>query len=150
MSLTYDRLALLASGLGVDMATFFSAEGQSYKPGSFAIARKGEFERQETKNYVYEMLFPDIWHKAMTPMMGTVKAHDFLDFDEFVSHPGQEFLYILEGTVTVHMEGSEAVTLDAGESVYFDSARGHLYASAGDTDARILVVCTASEPDKQI
>jgi len=145
MSLTYDRLALLASGLDVDMATFFSADGRSFEPGSFSVARQGEFSRQETKNYVYEMLFPEVWHKSMTPMMGTLKAHEVLDFDEFVSHPGQEFLFVIEGAVTIHAVGKDPITLQKGESIYFDSARGHLYASSGDQDARILVVCTASE-----
>lgn len=141
IALTYDRLAQLAAGLGADMAAFFNAEGSSFEPGAFAVARKGEFSRQETRNYVYEMLFPELWHKAMTPMMGTLKAHDILDFDEFVRHPGQEFLTVVEGTVTVHVEGRDPVVLEAGDSIYFDSARGHLYASAGEKDARILVVC---------
>ncbi len=145
IALTYDRLALLASGLGVDMATFFTAEGQNFKPGSFAVARKGEFRRQETKNYVYEMLFPEIWHKSMTPMMGTLKAHDVLDFEEIVRHPGQEFLIVMEGAVTVHAEGRDPVTLEQGDSIYFDSGRGHLYASSGNIDAKILVVCTEIE-----
>lgn len=148
MSLTYDRLALLASGLEVDMATFFSANGQNFEAGSFAVARKEDFQRQETKNYVYEMLFPEVWHKAMTPMMGTLKAHDVLDFDEFVSHPGQEFLIVLEGEITVNLAGKDPVLLGQGESIYFDSTRGHLYASAGDKDARILVVCTDLENSK--
>jgi transcriptional regulator with XRE-family HTH domain len=146
MSLTYDRLSALAAGLGVDMATFFSAEGKNYEPGSFAVARDGEFQRQETKNYVYEMLFPEIWHKTMTPMLGTIKAHDVLDFEEFVRHPGQEFLMVLEGSITVHLQDKDPVTLKAGDSLYFDSARGHLYASAGALDARILVVCTDTDP----
>jgi len=149
MSLTYDRLALLASGLGVDMATFFSADGQNFEPGSFAIARCGDFERQETQNYVYEMLFPDIWHKAMTPMMGTLKAHNVLDFDEFVSHPGQEFLLVLEGSITVHLDGKTPARLNQGDSIYFDSNRGHLYASTGEQDARILVVCTDTDITKK-
>ncbi|MCR9135957.1 MAG: XRE family transcriptional regulator [Alphaproteobacteria bacterium] len=143
IALTYDRLAQLADGLDVDMAAFFAAEGKSFTPGTFAIARKGEFRRQETRNYVYEMLFPELWHKAMSPMMGTLKAHDVMDFEEFVRHPGQEFLVVMEGRVTVHLDGRDPVTLDQGDSLYFDSALGHLYASDGDNDARILVVCTA-------
>jgi uncharacterized membrane protein len=31
-----------------------------------------------------------------------------------------------------------------GDSIYFDSSMGHLYASAGEKDARILVVCVAT------
>ena len=71
MSLTYDRMLQLARGIGVDMAEFFAADGTAFAPGSFAVASKGNFERLETRNYVYEMLFPQIRNKAMVPMMGS-------------------------------------------------------------------------------
>ncbi|RST86223.1 XRE family transcriptional regulator [Aquibium carbonis] len=141
IALTYDRLAQLANGLGADMAAFFDARGTRFEDGAFAVARKAEFSRQETNNHVYEMLFPELRQKAMIPVMGTLKAHDILDFEEFVRHPGQEFLVVLEGAVTVHLEGRDPVVLQQGDSIYFDSSRGHLYASSGETDARILVVC---------
>ncbi len=143
IALTYDRLAQLAAGIEVDLAAFFADEGRKFTPGSFAVARKGEFRRQETSNYVYEMLFPELWHKAMVPMMGSLKAHDVRDFEEFVRHPGQEFLIVMEGVVTVHIDGRDPVRLEVGDSIYFDSALGHLYASDGDNDARILVVCAS-------
>lgn len=149
MSLTYDRMLSLARGIGVDMAEFFAAEGAAFVPGSFAVAPKGAFRRQETPNYVYEMLFPEIRNKAMVPMMGTLKAHDRMDFDDYVRHPGQEFLLVLDGAVTVFAEGRPPVLLQTGDSIYFDSSRGHLYASAGATDARILVVCTEAESPAQ-
>ncbi|MFC3613768.1 cupin domain-containing protein [Lutimaribacter marinistellae] len=139
--MTYDRLSQLSVGLGVDLAVFFTAEGQRFEAGSFAVARGGDFERQETQNYVYEMLFPDLWNKAMTPMMGSLKARELVDFEDFVRHPGQEFLIVMEGEVTVFVEGRDPVHLAAGDSIYFDSSVGHLYASGGDRDARILVVC---------
>lgn len=141
ISLTYDRLSLLARGLDVDLAALFHADGESFAPGSFAVARKGEFERQETANYVYEMLFPELWNKAMSPMMGSLKARQLVDFEDFVRHPGQEFLVVMQGRVTVFVEGREPVHLNQGDGLYFDSAVGHLYASDGDQDARILVVC---------
>ena len=75
-------------------------------------------------------------------MLGTLRADTPLAFDDFVRHPGQEFLIVLEGRVTVHAEGHPPVTLETGDSLYFDSARGHLYAASGTRDARILVVCT--------
>ena len=145
IALTYDRLSQLAHGLSVDMSAFFTDSGTGFAQGSFALARKGEFERQETRNYVYEMLFPDVWNKSMRPMMGTLKARELHQFDEFVKHPGQEFLIVLEGAVTVHLDGRDPVKLLQGDSIYFDSAIGHLYASDGDRDARILVVCDTSD-----
>ena len=141
MALTYDRFSQLADGLGVDLAALFTAQGDQFKPGEVAVARRGEFMLHETENYSYEMLFPELWHKAMTPMLGTLRAFEKMRFDRFVTHPGEEFLLVLEGRVTVLLENDSPVTLEAGESIYFDSRRGHLYASAGAEDARILVVC---------
>lgn len=149
IALTYDRLSQLAHGLGVDMSAFFTDTGEGFEAGSFAVARKGDFERQETKNYVYDMLFADVWHKSMRPMMGTLKAHELHQFEEFVRHSGQEFLIVLEGAVTVHLEGRDPVRLLQGDSIYFDSTIGHLYASNGDEDARILVVCESADTSQK-
>ncbi len=149
IALTYDRLGQLAHGLGVDMSAFFTDAGKGFERGSFAIARKGDFQRQETDNYVYEMLFTETWNKSMLPMMGTLKARELYHFDAFVRHSGQEFLIVLEGAVTVHLDGRDPVELAQGDAVYFDSDIGHLYASNGGEDARILVVCenAAVRPD---
>lgn len=141
IALTYDRLMLLARGLEVDISAFFSDSGTGFAAGSFALARKGDFRRQETPNYVYDMLFSELWNKSMQPMLGTLKARELTQFDSFVSHRGQEFLMVLDGSVTVHLEGRDPVTLDSGDSIYFDSTIGHIYATAGEKDARILVVC---------
>jgi len=142
MAPTYDRFSQLAEGLGVDIAELFSQEGSRFQPGEVAIARLGQFRVHETENYLYEMLFPDLWGKAMTPMMGNLRPFEMMHFEQFVSHPGEEFLLVLEGSVTVHLEERSPVRLEKGESLYFDSRRGHVYASSGKDDARILVVCT--------
>lgn len=147
MALTYDRFSQLAEGLGVDIAELFSERGKRFKTGEVAIARAGEFRLHQTENYVYEMLFPEVWGKAMIPMVGNLRPFETMRFDRFVSHPGEEFLFVLAGTVAVHLQDMVPVVLRAGESIYFDCRRGHLYASAGSEEARILVVCTrAAEP----
>lgn len=142
MALTYDRFSQLAEGLDVDIAALFSERGARFQSGEVAIARRGQFQLHETENYVYEMLFPELWGKAMTPMMGSLRPFETMRFERFVSHPGEEFLLVLDGRVAVHLEGQSPITLEKGESIYFDSRCGHIYASAGKEDARILVVCT--------
>lgn len=146
MALTYDRFSQLADGLNVDIAELFTERGERFQSGKVAVARKGDFRLHETENYTYEMLFPELWQKAMTPMLGTLRAYETMRFDRFVSHPGEEFLLVLEGCVTVRLEDMEPVVLNTGESLYFDSRRGHLYASADRESARILVVCSRLEP----
>ncbi len=142
MALTYDRFNQLADGLGIDIAALFSEHGDPFESGGVAIARKDEFLLHETENYTYEMLFPDMWNKAMTPMFGTLRPYEKMHFERFVEHPGEEFLFVLDGSVMVYLEGKPPIQLHAGESMYFDSRRGHLYASAGPENARILVVCS--------
>ncbi|MGX1099350.1 helix-turn-helix domain-containing protein [Amorphus sp. MBR-141] len=142
MALTYDRFTQLADGLGVDLAELFTEHGTRFQPGQVAVSRRGEFALHVTENYVYEMLFADVWNKAMVPMLGTLQPYEKMNFERFVSHAGEEFLLVLDGSLTVYFEDRPPEVLAAGDSVYFDSRRGHLYASAGAEPARILVVCT--------
>jgi len=145
MAPTYDRFTRLARGLGVDVAELFADESSRFETGGVAVARRGEFGYHETENYSYEMLFPQVRGKAMVPMMGTLKPLEQMRFDRMVSHGGEEFLLVLAGRVIVQLADRDDVLLDQGDSLYFDSGRGHLYASALDAPARILVVCT--QPD---
>jgi transcriptional regulator with XRE-family HTH domain len=142
MAPTYDRFTRLARGLGVDVAELFVDEGDKFEEGGVSVARKGEFGYHETENYTYEMLFPDVRGKSMVPMMGTLKPLEQMRFDRMVQHEGEEFLLVMEGRVQVQLDGRPNEVLDTGDSIYFDSGRGHLYASALDRPARILVVCT--------
>ena len=143
MAPTYDRFSSLAAGLGVDVSELFSARGDAFEMGAVDVARAGEFGYLETENYTYEMLFPDVRSKAMVPILGTLKPLEKMHFDRMVTHPGEEFLMVLEGRVIVQLDGREDVVLETGDSIYFDSGRGHLYAAAGQEEARILVVCTS-------
>lgn len=152
MAPTYDRFTRLANALSVDVSELFADRSNAFQDGAFAVARHGDFGFLETDNYTYEMLFPDVAGKSMVPMLGTLKPLEQMRFDAMVEHEGEEFLMVLDGRVLVQVEGRPNVILNAGDSIYFDSRRGHLYASAQDTDARILCVCTqmvrASPPDQ--
>lgn len=56
-------------------------------------------------------------------------------------HPGEEFLYVLEGVASITV-GSTTVTLSAGESMVFRSSEPHSYAPAEESEvpARLLMV----------
>lgn len=141
ISLTYDRFMALAQGLGLDVGELFDADAEGFQRGAVSITRAGQAPLHETRNYVYEMLGSDLVGKHMVPMAGTIKAHERADFTEFVSHPGEEFLMLLEGSLDVHISGRGTTRLAVGDSMYFDSGLGHIYVTAGERDARILVVC---------
>lgn len=141
ISLTYDRFMRLAQGLGMDVGELFDADAEGFTRGSVTFTRKGSAPRHQSVTYDYDMLAADLSGKHMVPMLGRIKAHSFGAFEDFISHPGEEFFYVLEGQVSVHIKGREPVLLGAGDSVYFDSGLGHAYVSAGADDAVILAVC---------
>jgi len=59
--------------------------------------------------------------------------------EEFSSHDGQEFLFVLEGEMKVQV-GDKVEFLKPGDAVYYDSTQPHLVKSATNTKTRILAV----------
>ena len=57
------------------------------------------------------------------------------------THPGVEFIYTLQGTLSVHMEGEEHV-LEAGDSMYFDATNPHAYRRSGGRACAAVIVTT--------
>jgi quercetin dioxygenase-like cupin family protein len=55
------------------------------------------------------------------------------------AHEGEEFIYVLEGTLLLEY-GADNQTLNAGDSVYYDSIVPHRVKSADDKPVRILAV----------
>ena len=58
------------------------------------------------------------------------------------SHEGEEFIYVLSGSIEVAY-GSERRVLAEGDSIYYDSIVPHRVAAAGGVSARILAVVYA-------
>ena len=62
------------------------------------------------------------------------------------THEGEEFIYVLEGDVEVHLE-DHTDTLEPGDSIYFKSSIPHHIMCPGEEPARILaVIFTGPEP----
>jgi len=148
-SLTYDNLLKLAEGLGIDIAQLFSPSVSTPVPGRRTITRKADTRQQETKNYKYFHHSSDLRGAWMVPIFIEVKAHSIEVFGDLLRHGGEEFIYVLSGTVEVHTEYYNPVILEAGESIYIDSSMGHAYVSVGDENATILGVCSGHVTEPQ-
>jgi len=57
-------------------------------------------------------------------------------------HAGVEFLYVIQGTLNVQIDGGEHV-LETGDAMYFDATTPHAYRRSGKTPCTAVVV-TAS------
>jgi len=58
------------------------------------------------------------------------------------SHPGVEFLYVLEGTLHLQI-GDQEQKLEAGDAIYFDSRVPHAYRRAGTRSCSAVVITAA-------
>ncbi|MFJ5553393.1 helix-turn-helix domain-containing protein [Streptomyces sp. NPDC093225] len=59
-------------------------------------------------------------------------------------HPGEDFLYVLEGEIVLELEGEEPLTLRAGQSAHHRGDVPHRCRLATETAARTLLVIAAS------
>ncbi len=138
-----DKLVKLAEILDVDISDFFHSDPVEMATGLRTVTRKGEGETGVSQRYSYEILCAELSRKAMIPSIDLISAHSLQDAGGLQSHAGEEFIYVLCGTVDIHTEFYQPTRLDTGDSMYLDSKMLHAYVSAGDDDARLLVV-TAS------
>ncbi len=60
---------------------------------------------------------------------------------DFVSHDGEELVYVLEGQVQYHLEDGDYV-LSPGDSIHIDSHRKHQLKNIGQVEAVIISVGT--------
>src|SRR5690606_21156218 len=78
--------------------------------------------------------------KGMVPLEILVRARSSDEFDHGGRHRGEEFVYVLSGSIEVHTEFYEPFRLDAKESCYFDSSMAHLYITVSEEDALVLSI----------
>jgi transcriptional regulator with XRE-family HTH domain len=149
IALTFEKLMLLSRGLQIDIAQLFgspSAGAPHVDGGSRrSIARAGEGRSIETPNGNYLYVAAELLKKQFTPIIGDVFAKDIAEYEELSRHRGEEFVYVLEGTLELHTEMYTPVVLKQGDSVYFDSGMGHAYIALGDAPCRILSMCGTPE-----
>jgi transcriptional regulator with XRE-family HTH domain len=142
VALTYDKFAALAQALGMDFGDLFGEPAASDVSGEISLTRAGEQVVYRTDNYVYGMLAADLTGKQMIPMRATINARSIADFPDYIRHPGEEFVYLLAGTLKICFADGREFSLHPGDSLYFNSGIGHLYLAAGEGNAEAIVLCT--------
>ena len=149
LTLTYDKLQQLSQRLNMRMSELFaeSPEGaESAVTARRSIGRLDKSIQVTTDNYDYHYLCPELRRKRMIPVLTNIRARTVEEFGELVRHPGEEYIYVLDGRIEVHTEFYDPVVLEQGESIYIDSQMGHAYVVAeGCDEATVLGVCSSAD-----
>jgi len=149
VGLNYEKIARLSKGLNVDIGVFFAEEAAAAQPASAtgrrSIVRGADGRVIETHAYQNRFLATDLLNKRFLPIVTEVFARSIAEFGELSRHGGEEFTYVLAGTLEVHTELYEPVRLESGESIYFDSGMAHGYVAVGKERCRALTICSGEE-----
>ena len=144
MTLTYDKLIRLAQALNVDIRDMLAAPAQAAAPvavGRRSITRAGEGLGADSEKHMHHYPAADLLGKMMIPIIIDVQARSVEELGGLVRHGGEEYLYVLSGSMELHSDLYAPLTLGPGDSVYFDSGMAHGYVRASAEPCSVLAVC---------
>jgi transcriptional regulator with XRE-family HTH domain len=140
MSPTYDALKKLAVGLDISVPQLFTPPVKNQINGRMVITKNGQGTAHATVTYEHELLADGLTKKQMLPYRARVRARSIDEFDGWVRHDGEEFLYVLTGVIRLYTEFYEPIEMRRGDTAYYDASMGHNVISLSDEDATILWV----------
>jgi len=139
-------LLRLSKAFGVGMAHFFEDQAVVEK---ISVTRKGDRIRLERRphhqkgevDYIYESLEMRKPDKHMEPLFVEFRPMETSDM-VFVSHEGEEFIFVLEGILEFRSDDRTEV-LEAGDAIYFESDINHSFRALGEKPATAIGVIWA-------
>jgi transcriptional regulator with XRE-family HTH domain len=140
MSPTYDALKKLAVGLEISVPQLFTPPEERQANGRMSVTRMEDGDPVATTTYEHNLLAENLTRKKMLPYRARIRARTLEEFDGWVRHDGEEFLYVLTGVVRLYTEFYEPVEMKRGDSAYYDATMGHNVVSVSAEDATILWV----------
>lgn len=138
MSPTYEALRKLAVGLEISVPQLFTPPVKNQINGRMASTKSGQGTAHPTTTYEHELLAESLSKKKMLPYHARISARSIEEFDGWVRHDGEEFLYVLTGVVKLFTEFYEPLEMRRGDSAYYDATMGHNVISTSEEDATIL------------
>ena len=135
----FSTLDKIAYALGVDITYFFVDNENDQKESKITIVNPDERKKVDPggirRGYGYESLAYKKAGKNMEPYVITVDSQSSGTF----KHDGEEFLYILEGTMELDYGGQKYV-VKKGDSIYLDSGIEHSARALGNNKVKLLCI----------
>ncbi len=134
-------LMKLAKALDSAFGRLISGVGDKH----YSVTRKGEqkvvsrstSQKGKRQIYTYKSLAPEVKGRHMEALIVQLEQNPD---DKMSVHEGEEFIYVLDGIVTLKI-GDDRFELDRGDSVYYLSTTPHLVASKSGKSTILAVLC---------
>ena len=126
----------LAKTFGVEFTEILT--GTAAKLDTSQVVRSGKGKEVDRyPGYYYEDLAWRMQGKIMQPLLVVLDPSD--EPAKLVTHTGQEFNVVVEGTVVVTF-GDKEFVLNAGDSIYFNPMYPHGQRCGGDVPAKFITI----------
>ena len=133
-------LLRIAEALNVKIGYFFQETELEKK--EYVVVRAGErkpvFREGSRYGYSYKSLAPGKSDRNMEPFFVHFTKEKMAD-EEIFCHDGEEFLYILKGTIE-YLVGGEKIVLQEGDALYLGANVPHKGQIVGSEDAYAIAV----------
>ena len=136
-------LERLARGLGVPLAALFKEEAEG---PTLVYQQNGQRPQMTFTQGTLENLGEGLPPLGAEPILVTLDA-DQVEAEN-ISHAGREFIFCLEGNVTV-IVASQGYLLSPGDSLLFDASAPHHWLNPHHAAARLLVLFCPMEAREQ-
>lgn len=130
-------LCEIANKFKVDLGLLLTGEETRMNIFDVTRANKG-ISVERRKEYKYENLCNKFINKHAEVFIVTVDPKEDA-VPSLNSHKGQEFNYVLEGSLKIYIHNNEIV-LNKGDSIFFDSNHRHAMIALNDEKAKFLAV----------
>ena len=131
-------LSKVAHKFGIELAAILT--GENPRLHVYCVVRKDKgLTVERRKQYKYESLASNFIHKKAEPFIVRIEPNAEPAPMEFNSHPGQEFNYVIEGTLKIIIDTHEVI-LNPGDSIYYDSGYKHAMKAMNQTSVKMLAI----------
>jgi mannose-6-phosphate isomerase-like protein (cupin superfamily) len=134
----------LAQALNVDIRDILANPDQPAAPvavGRRSVTRAGEGLDADSEKHFHHYPAAELLGKMMIPIIIDVQARSVDELGGLVRHGGEEYLYVLSGSMELHSDLYAPLPLGRGDSVYFDSGMSHGYVRTSSCACSVLTVC---------
>ena len=129
-----------AEKFGVNITEIIT--GEDARLNFYALTRAGEgMPIKRRKGFTYQLLAHMFKDRETEPMLVTAPYHEEEQNKpiELRSHEGQEFDYVISGSLKVNLDGIVEV-LNPGDSIYYNSGCRHGMIATGGEDCVFIAV----------
>ncbi|MDR0884907.1 MAG: XRE family transcriptional regulator [Clostridiales Family XIII bacterium] len=140
-TIAVDSLQEIAIALGVDLSYFFTVTNESNHDDKIIRSYERTVSFSEKDKYIHQYLSSNITNHKIFPeielLVPEENMHQYKDV--IFSHKGEEFIYVIEGILTVNYD-HKIFKMHPGDSLLMHSTVAHNWYNSTNQMVKILVV----------